>query len=75
MREFDSKTALVAVDFVPETYPLEFHYYSAEEGGLLGSQAIARAYKQDGKAGRAMLQVGSHAISFRLTRRETQGSL
>jgi bacterial leucyl aminopeptidase len=49
--------ALMAIGFVPESYPLEFHYYSAEEAGLLGSQAIARAYQQQGKAGRAMLQV------------------
>ncbi|KAJ7300862.1 hypothetical protein DFH08DRAFT_979251 [Mycena albidolilacea] len=36
--------ALLAADFHPER-SLEFHWYSAEEGGLLGSQAVAKAYE------------------------------
>lgn len=35
---------------------LEFHWYSAEEGGLLGSQAIFSAYEQQGRDVVAMLQ-------------------
>lgn len=36
---------LVESGFQPET-PLEFHFYAAEEGGLLGSQKIASDYKK-----------------------------
>ncbi|KAL0954970.1 hypothetical protein HGRIS_003900 [Hohenbuehelia grisea] len=39
--------ALVAADFKP-TNPVEFHWYAGEEGGLLGSQAIAAEYKKTG---------------------------
>ncbi|KAF6840901.1 peptidase family M28 [Colletotrichum plurivorum] len=35
---------------------IEFHWYSAEEGGLLGSQAIFKAYEQDRRDVKAMLQ-------------------
>ena len=35
---------------------IEFQWYSAEEGGLLGSQAIFSAYEQQGKDVKAMLQ-------------------
>ncbi|KAF4982437.1 hypothetical protein FZEAL_1955 [Fusarium zealandicum] len=35
---------------------IEFHWYSAEEGGLLGSQAIFKSYEQDGRDVKAMLQ-------------------
>ena len=35
---------------------IEFHWYSAEEGGLLGSQAIFSAYEQEGRDIKAMLQ-------------------
>ncbi|KAF7541620.1 hypothetical protein G7054_g411 [Neopestalotiopsis clavispora] len=38
-----------APGFVPQDGPVEFHWYAAEEGGLLGSQAIAR-YKKDSNA-------------------------
>ncbi|KZV68153.1 peptidase [Peniophora sp. CONT] len=36
--------ALIAADFRP-VQDVEFHWYSAEEGGLLGSQAVARDYE------------------------------
>lgn len=39
---------LLQSDFVPK-YPVEFHFYAAEEGGLLGSQAVSAAYKQQGR--------------------------
>ncbi|KAK5108030.1 Leucine aminopeptidase 1 [Meristemomyces frigidus] len=35
---------------------VEFHWYSAEEGGLLGSQAIFSAYEKTGRDVKAMLQ-------------------
>lgn len=47
--------ALGASRWVPES-DVEFHFYSAEEGGLLGSQAVASAYEQDHVRVQAMLQ-------------------
>ena len=38
------------------TNTIEFHWYSAEEGGLLGSQAIFSAYEKEGRDIKAMLQ-------------------
>lgn len=35
---------------------VEFHWYSAEEGGLLGSQAIFSSYEKAGRNVKAMLQ-------------------
>jgi leucyl aminopeptidase len=35
---------------------IEFHWYSAEEGGLLGSQAVFSEYEKTGRDVRAMLQ-------------------
>ncbi|RMZ00658.1 hypothetical protein D0860_07912 [Hortaea werneckii] len=35
---------------------VEFHWYSAEEGGLLGSQAIFQSYEKQGRDVKAMLQ-------------------
>lgn len=35
---------------------IEFHWYSAEEGGLLGSQAIFQSYEKEGRDVKAMLQ-------------------
>ena len=35
---------------------IEFHWYSAEEGGLLGSQAIFSSYEKQGRVVKAMLQ-------------------
>ncbi|KAL0061482.1 hypothetical protein AAF712_011705 [Marasmius tenuissimus] len=48
--------ALVASGFKPST-PLEFHWYAGEEGGLLGSQAIATSYKNAGRQVKAMIQL------------------
>ncbi|KAF5383810.1 hypothetical protein D9615_003819 [Tricholomella constricta] len=47
---------LLASGFKPTT-PVEFHWYSAEEAGLLGSQAIAKSYKSAGTQVKAMLQL------------------
>ena len=38
------------------TNTIEFHWYSAEEGGLLGSQAVFKKYQQQGRDVKAMLQ-------------------
>lgn len=46
---------LCAGQFKPKN-SIEFHWYSAEEGGLLGSQAIFQAYEKEGKHVLAMLQ-------------------
>ncbi|KAK5197235.1 Leucine aminopeptidase 1 [Exophiala xenobiotica] len=35
---------------------IEFHWYSAEEGGLLGSQAIFKSYHESEKSVKAMIQ-------------------
>ncbi|KAI0643932.1 Zn-dependent exopeptidase [Trametes meyenii] len=48
--------ALVAADFKPST-PVEFHWYSGEEAGLLGSQAIAKSYKSKGTSVKAFLEL------------------
>lgn len=59
--------------YTPKDGPVEFHWYAAEEGGLLGSQAIAR-YKKDSHATiGAMMEFVSISIpsknSNKLTRR------
>lgn len=38
------------------TNTIEFHWYSAEEGGLLGSQAVFSSYEKAGRDVKAMLQ-------------------
>jgi leucyl aminopeptidase len=48
--------ALVVSGFKPAT-PVEFHFYSGEEAGLLGSQAIAKSYSTAGTSVKAMLQL------------------
>ncbi|KII92045.1 hypothetical protein PLICRDRAFT_172199 [Plicaturopsis crispa FD-325 SS-3] len=47
--------ALAERGFTPEV-PVEFHWYSAEEGGLLGSKEIVREYVELGKNVGAMIQ-------------------
>ena len=39
---------LVESGFAPTHHPVEFHWNSAEEGGLLGSKAIAQDYQAKG---------------------------
>lgn len=51
----DVARVLIQSGFVPST-PLEFHWYAAEEVGLLGSQDIAVKYKADGVEVKGMLQ-------------------
>ncbi|KAF8659820.1 hypothetical protein AX16_001705 [Volvariella volvacea WC 439] len=48
--------ALVASGFRPTT-PVEFHWYAAEEVGLLGSQAIATNYRNTGVQVKAFMEL------------------
>ncbi|KAF4592981.1 hypothetical protein EYR38_008688 [Pleurotus pulmonarius] len=48
--------ALVAAGFTPAT-PLEFHWYSGEEGGLLGSNAVAANYASNGVRVKAFMEL------------------
>jgi len=61
--------------YTPRHGPVEFHWYAAEEGGLLGSQAIARYKKEQGapigammefvsdiKAVKALLRIGTNDL-------------
>ncbi|KAJ6592192.1 hypothetical protein DFH09DRAFT_1415128 [Mycena vulgaris] len=47
---------LMANGFAPAT-PVEFHWYSGEEAGLLGSQDIAAAYDADGVIVKAFMEL------------------
>jgi len=47
---------LVSNNFKPNA-TVEFHLYAGEEMGLLGSQAIAKAYRDQGVKVRGMLQL------------------
>jgi len=38
---------------------IEFHWYSGEEGGMLGSRLVFQAYEKEGKDVKAMLQTDS----------------
>ena len=42
---------------------MEFHWYAAEEGGLLGSQDVAAAYEKEGVNVRGILQMDSESSS------------
>lgn len=56
MNLIEAFRVLAASGFKPST-PLEFHWYSGEEGGLLGSQTIATNYKSAGKSVKAMMEL------------------
>lgn len=56
--------SLVEGGFQPTDAPVEFHWYSAEEGGLLASQAISQDYTSKGVKVRSMLQMDMTAVSF-----------
>lgn len=49
------RALIEALDTQP-TQTVEFHWYSAEEGGLLGSQALAKSYEANGVNVTAMSQ-------------------
>ncbi|KAJ3859308.1 peptidase [Lentinula novae-zelandiae] len=61
--------ALLAADYRP-VRTLEFHWYSAEEGGLLGSQAVAQDYAANSVNVIAMSQFDMTAWVKRGTREE-----
>ncbi|KAJ3828541.1 peptidase [Lentinula raphanica] len=65
----ESYRALLAADFRP-VRTIEFHWYSAEEGGLLGSQAVAQAYAANSVNVTAMSQFDMTAWVKRGTREE-----
>ncbi|KAI9067560.1 peptidase [Trametes sanguinea] len=69
MSILEAYRALVSAGFQPER-TVEFHWYSAEEGGLLGSQAVARAYEDRGVNVVAMSQYDMTAWVKRGTREE-----
>jgi len=43
--------------YFPLSHPFEFHFYSGEEGGLKGSQAISEVYQREGRPVVGMLQL------------------
>ncbi|KAI1279001.1 peptidase family M28 [Xylaria sp. FL0933] len=59
--------------FLPKNGPVEFHWYAAEEGGLLGSQAIARDKKRQGAKIGAMLEFDMTAYVARNSTPESIG--
>ncbi|KAF8165145.1 peptidase [Crassisporium funariophilum] len=65
----ESYRALIAADFHP-VRTVEFHWYSAEEGGLLGSQAVAKDYEARSVNVLAMSQFDMTAWVKRGTREE-----
>lgn len=59
--------AILEARYIP-TSPLEFHFYAAEEGGLLGSLDIVDSYVKAGKNLRGMMQFDMTARSSSLSR-------
>ena len=47
---------LVNAGYKPST-PLEFHWYAAEEAGLLGSQDVAASYADKGTSVKAFMEL------------------
>ncbi|KAH7089394.1 peptidase [Auriculariales sp. MPI-PUGE-AT-0066] len=60
---------LLAADFKPAK-TVEFHWYSAEEAGLLGSQAVAQEYQKSGVPVYAQIQFDMTAWVKKGTREE-----
>jgi len=65
----ESYRALIASDFHPAE-DVWFHWYSAEEGGLLGSQAVARDFAARGIKVKAQTQYDMTAYVKKGTREE-----
>ncbi|CAE6400022.1 unnamed protein product [Rhizoctonia solani] len=61
--------ALITANFTP-VHDVEFHWYSAEEGGLLGSQAVAKHYSEHGADIKAQIQFDMTAWVQRGSREE-----
>lgn len=49
--------ALLKTGFVPTAHPLAFHFYAAEEGGLLGSKAVAKSWALSGQSLKGLLHM------------------
>jgi leucyl aminopeptidase len=45
----ETLTILINSGYTPTKRVLEFHFYAAEEGGLLGSQKVVESYMKDKK--------------------------
>ncbi len=56
-------TILCKSGFKPK-FPVEFHWYSAEEMGLLGSQDVSSAYQRSNVRVMGMMQVLFHRYHF-----------
>ncbi|KAI3399146.1 hypothetical protein diail_7725 [Diaporthe ilicicola] len=56
---------LATSGYIPKEGPVEFHWYAAEEGGLLGSQAIAAYKKKEGANIGAMMEFDMTAFIAR----------
>ncbi|KAJ0334150.1 hypothetical protein COL5a_000197 [Colletotrichum fioriniae] len=56
---------LATSGYVPKEGPVEFHWYAAEEGGLLGSQAVAAYKKKEGANIGAMMEFDMTAFIAR----------
>ncbi|CAO1633901.1 unnamed protein product [Sympodiomycopsis kandeliae] len=54
--QLESLRVLLESKWKPKDSDVEFHWYSAEEGGLLGSQAVAQDYAKRGDKVKAMSQ-------------------
>lgn len=48
--------------YIPERGPVEFHWYAAEEDGLLGSQAVAKFKKESNATIGAMMEFVSRRV-------------
>jgi bacterial leucyl aminopeptidase len=48
---------LIFQNYFPLSHPLEFHFYSAEELGMKGSQAISEVYQSENRPVVGMLQL------------------
>lgn len=48
---------LMFLNYIPLSHPLEFHFYSGEEAGLKGSQAISEVYQTESRPVIGMLQL------------------
>ena len=62
MTVLEAFRVIAASGFVPQ-FPLEFQWYAAEEVGLLGSQAIAQSYKNQGVPVYAMFNIDMTAYT------------
>lgn len=69
MTILETYRALLVSGFEPKN-DVEFHWYSAEEGGLLGSQAVAAAYRKDNAKILAQIQFDMTAFVKKGTREE-----